>query len=224
MIVDLYPWTKVEKSMLSTLGDRQSGRRTEQRQRIFHRVCSYFWESGRDLFENEKLIFEKNDTELFALFLPRFLSLGEQSLPLPWLHPEWPGRRTHCWCTASRAAGWSPPWSQLRGFQFKRGHKIKPDCLRWCRREKAGHYGSGDHQVSASSATIKTFQDFFSSLRKEVLFLLVLDVWHLPLILSTPYPLGAGPAPAPHTLPATWTKWETLVLANLTSPNCGVTG
>ena len=40
MIVDLYPWTKVEKSMLSTLGDRQSGRRTEQRQRIFHRVCS----------------------------------------------------------------------------------------------------------------------------------------------------------------------------------------
>ena len=61
-------------------------------------------------------------------------------------------------------------------------------------------------------------------LRKEVLFLLVLDVWHLPLILSTPYPLGAGPAPAPHTLPATWTKWETLVLANLTSPNGGVTG
>ena len=68
MIVDLYPWTKVEKSMLSTLGDRQSGRRTEQRQRIFHRVCSYFWESGRDLFENEKLILKKRTLNIFALF------------------------------------------------------------------------------------------------------------------------------------------------------------
>ena len=68
MIVDLYPWTKVEKSMLSTLGDRQSGRRTEQRQRIFQRVCSYFWESGRDLFENEKLILKKMTLNTFALF------------------------------------------------------------------------------------------------------------------------------------------------------------
>ena len=68
MIVDLYPWTKVEKSMLSTLGDRQSGRRTEQRQRIFQRVCSYFWESGRDLFENEKLILKKMTLNIFALF------------------------------------------------------------------------------------------------------------------------------------------------------------
>ena len=163
MIVDLYPWTKVEKSMLSTLGDRQSGRRTEQRQRIFHRVCSYFLESGRDLFWELKIDFEKNNTEHICIisslplhhnitFAP--VSFTGWSLPLPWLHPEWPGRRTHCWCTASRAAGWSPPWSQLRGFQFKWGNKIKPDCLRWCRREKAGHYGSGDHQVSASSATI----------------------------------------------------------------------
>ena len=31
----LYPWTNVEKSMLSMEPERQSGRRTEQRQRIF---------------------------------------------------------------------------------------------------------------------------------------------------------------------------------------------
>ena len=31
----LYPWTKVEKSMLSTEGERQSGSRTEHRHRIF---------------------------------------------------------------------------------------------------------------------------------------------------------------------------------------------
>ena len=31
----LYPWTKVEKSMLSTEPDRQLGRRTEHLQRIF---------------------------------------------------------------------------------------------------------------------------------------------------------------------------------------------
>ena len=83
----LYPCTKVEKSMLSTEPERQLGRRTEHRQRIF---------------EKNKILGPQ--TEWFYFQGTHLL----YTTPLPSSLPGWPGKRTHRWCKASPAAGWSP--------------------------------------------------------------------------------------------------------------------
>ena len=73
---NLYPWTKVEKSMLSTEPERQSGSRTEHRQRIFQtNFIIFFWASfSRKLIMSSHLCSDSsvflNFYETFAVFPP----------------------------------------------------------------------------------------------------------------------------------------------------------
>ena len=73
---NLYPWTKVEKSMLSTEPERQSGSRTEHRQRIFQKNFTSLFRASfsRKLIMSSHLGSDSsvfiNFYETFAVFPP----------------------------------------------------------------------------------------------------------------------------------------------------------